>query len=341
MKRIAFLIPPDLQADGRLLLDDRNWFSQIVEQIGGQSTLIVRQIGDKRYEDIPNGVEVLVDLEKPEDISAEGFPSYTQANIHSWKSSPMLAGGFDCAIAFQGLSPWCLATTMYRIQAKRKLVYLQNPPSWYLLEGDISYFKQLFRQFDSVLCASKQIFDDYVAFFGDQNAVVARPAGDMERYMMLADAQTEDKFEEDALNLITVDRMASGVNVEWIPEAAEAVRAEYSCLRWYVVGEGDNYTKLLRGIVLRNVCEQVQPVGKMENPFPYIQMADGYVAIEDENQEEAMGARALGVPVLTLRNMEDMSVFKNWLKELIGGRTQRKVGWTDRNIWIQSIEGER
>lgn len=343
MKKIAFLLPPDLLDDGRILLDAGNWFAQIAKHLAGEYriTLIVRKIRDKQYENIPNGVSLVYDSEKPNAVSIEGLPSYTQANIRSWESRPMLSGEYDCAVAFQGLSPWCLATALHRVKAKRKLVYLQRQPSFYLLEGDLPYFRSLYGQFDGVLCASRRILAEVERGFGEEFALAAQPAPDTERYKALACEPIEDTFECDKLNLITVDHLAVGSFVDRIPIIAQAVKKEFPHLRWYVMGSGAYDAKLLRDIVVSDVCDQVQPVGSAENPYPYIGICDGYVIVDDENQEEALGAQALGVPLFFVRKRKDIPAFVQWLRELMDRRSHRnRMDWPDREIWIKSIEGE-
>lgn len=343
MKQLAFLLPPDLQEDGRLLLDAAGWFVQIAERLKREYriTLIVRRIREKQYESIPEGISLLYDTEKPDEVSATGMASCTQVNIRSWKSKPELKGEYDCAIAFQGFSPWCLATTLHRVKAKRKLVYLQRQPSFYLLEGDLPYFRELYGWFDGVLCADRRIQTEMERIFGEGFAMAAQPAPDVERCRALAYEPIEDAFETDTLNLITVDRLAVGSMTDRIPMIAQAVKAEFPQLRWYVMGSGVYENQLLHDVITCNVCDQVQPVGMVENPWPYIRHCDGYVIVDDENQEEALGAKALGVPVFVIRKRRGIPAFAAWLKELAAERNHRiEMDWPDRKIWIKYIEGE-
>lgn len=79
------------------------------------------------------------------------------------------------------------------------------------------------------------------------------------------------------ITIITVARLSYEKGIDLAIDAAAELMKEFPDFRWYIVGEGKEFSKLQSMIQEKGLQEHVFLLGKKSNPIPYIKVADIYV----------------------------------------------------------------
>lgn len=335
MRTMVLILPPELLEDGILRPAQAGLLKRLVQAWQGSChvTVILRAMRDKRYQGVPEGVDILLD-DAPAD--ADGFPggTYMQRGLAAWQSAPALPGCWDCAIALDGLHPWCLATAMQRVKAARRLTYLPVAPGLFLSGEDAPAYGEAFRRMDGVLCASRWTQEDFAVLFPEVRSTLARPPHDAP--MAAASAQAEPGM----LHILTSEPLEAWRQAERIPALAAEAKAACPHLRWHISGSGPRHAYLLRNIILHDVCEEVFPLPTPDDGMQLLPWCSGVVHFDDENTGMAARAQALGIPVLSLRREEGAETLLPWLASLHPAETPHQPVWADAARWTKMIDGE-
>ncbi len=105
------------------------------------------------------------------------------------------------------------------------------------------------------------------------------------RYNVLNKADIIQRSKEEAdiprsdgmITIVTVSRLSYEKGIDLAVDSAEELMKEYTGFRWYIVGEGKEFSNLQSMIKEKGLQEHVFLLGKKSNPIPYIKMADVYV----------------------------------------------------------------
>lgn len=275
----------------------------------------------------------------PPPASIPDVPTYTQRSYWTWRQTyPAAAEPFDAVLAMDGLHPWALAM-LDLLQTRRRFAWVCDEPKDYLLEKDLPFFAQRYQAMAGIFCANKAIQESFCQLFPEFAAktVVAALPLDAAYYRQLAQTPCEAPFSGDTADLVTVCRLDSESDVQTIPRLAAQWAPQRPELRWHIAaGPGTWYDKLLREIVLNDVCETVELLDAPENPAPLIAQANAYLSITDAGDEEAERiARAMHKPILYLPLTEQQ------LRAVTAGSgTAEFAGWNDQETVIRILQEE-
>lgn len=233
--------------------------------------------------------------------------SHTQRSYWKWHQAyPVANECFDAALATDGLHPWALAA-LDRLMAKRRFIWICDAPEDYLLTEDIPFFAERYETIDGVLCASEAIHESVCRLFPKQarkSTVIALPL-DTEYYSRLAQAPFDALWEGDTADIFAVCRLDNENDAQKIPKLAAEWALIRPDLRWHIAGAGAWRDRLVREIVLNDVCETVELMEPPQNPAPFIAQTNAYLSIDEAGDEEAERmARAMGKTVLHLSMAE-------------------------------------
>lgn len=252
-------------------------------------------------------------------------PSYTQRNYMTWRHSKELSNEyFASTMAIDGLHPWALAA-LDRLKAKRRFVWICDMPKDYLLDEDIPFFESIYGMMSWIFCANESIQENFSQFFPklvEKSMVVSLPL-DTVYYRRLAKAPKEVLWASDTADIFTVCRLESENDAQKIPQLAAEWKLQRTELRWHIACEGVWWDKLLREIVLNDVCETVEMMEIPKNIAPFMAQANAYLAIDEAGDEEAeqmayaMGKTILHLPLtddrlLSIKACAGKPVFSEW-----------------------------
>lgn len=336
MKRVALVIPPDLVEDGRLLPGGAQTLRELVRRWRGRYhiTLVLRAFRDKMYEELPDGVGVLLD-NAAADVSGQSHATYMQRGLAAWMEVPTLPGEWDCAVALDGLHPWCLATALYRIRAARKVAYLPCEPRLFLSDADKVAYAPVWGALNAVAAATRWTQENFTDMFPQIRSVLAHLPCEA------PEAAAPQTMETDCFHILTAEPLMEWRQAERIPALAAQARKVCPRLRWHIIGDGPRQPYLLREIILNDVCEEVFSQGAADDKLnAMLRHCDGVVNFDDENVGAGAAAQALGIPVLSLRRSEGAETLTRWLAGLHPADKPHRPVWQDERLWTEMIEGE-
>lgn len=182
---------------------------------------------------------------------------------------------YDCVIAYQVLSPKVVATALYRILGKKKVLYVhgRNVRSTEV----ISFFDRVYNKFDKIFCVSEKTQKDFCEEF----PLTARKTEVM--YNLFDSKLIAQKAGEDSSivfvgkSLTTVGRLVSVKGQQMVPAVVRMLLDAGYDIYWYLVGDGPLREEIEAEIRKYNVEDRVVLLGTKENPYPYMKNCDIYV----------------------------------------------------------------
>lgn len=184
---------------------------------------------------------------------------------------------FDCAISYHGQSPERLLNLLYRIKAKKKVAWIHgefnNPKDHY------HRMNRYYDKLDHMFFVSNHTLNSFMNnFVFDKNrcTVYYNPI-DKNEVLNKSQFVCEPEFNNDYINLLTVGRVSSEKGQDMIPEITHNLVKAGHNLRWYIIGDGDNRSKVESLIDGFGVKDNVFMLGTRTNPYPYMKACDIYV----------------------------------------------------------------
>ena len=200
-----------------------------------------------------------------------------------------------------GLHPWALAA-LEGLNAKRRYVWLCDLPEEYLLPEDIPFFAEHYAALTGIFCASEAIREDFGRLFpslAPKSTVITLPL-DTAYYQQLS-RETEEPWGADTADILAACRLDSDNDAQKIPQLAARWKVKKPELRWHIAGTGSRQDRLVRDIVLADVCDEVELLDPPENLAPLMAQANAYLSIAEAGDEEAERmARAMGKTIFQL-----------------------------------------
>ncbi len=346
MKTLAIVLSSFLKEDGSLSIEREKSVCLFVQQLSlhYDITLIVHGNREKSclvLEDI--GVKVQYDVCGPSNGDAENqerrTASRVQIQYEKWSKSKKIAGEFDCIIAWDGLSPYCLATTLHRVQAKRHILFLNKKLSAVLSPQDNLFYKEICEQFDVICTASLQLKENLIQYIGMTSAklpieVVETPRDTQNIIRKSEEIAEELLYNREKINLLIFSRMSIETELETVPELLAELNEDIHCT---LIGNGPRLPRYWQQIAIWDVNTKITLINECENVVPYIRHCDVLVLAECEEQSHIREqAYIFNIPRLTIKECkEDIKNFKKIEKRLI-----KEDSWIEKEQMICLIEGE-
>ncbi len=213
---------------------------------------------------------------------------------------------YDLAVAYlEGGSAYYVADHV-KAHKKAAFIHVDYVKAGYTRELDLDCYLR----FDRIFVVSGEVRDGFVAVYPEctERTEVFPTLLDRERILRLSRADggfwqnpVADIAEEDgSIRILSVGRLTAQKAYEVSIEAMRLLREQGQKVRWYVLGEGEERTKLERRIRGLGLGESFFLLGDVENPYPYMRQADIYVqASRFEGRSIAVReAGVLGKPIL-------------------------------------------
>lgn len=184
---------------------------------------------------------------------------------------------FDCAISYHGQSPERLLNLLYRINAKKKVVWIHGEMSF--SEDKCFRLRKYYNEIDHFFFVSNATRESFIKIFPlkkEKTTVYYNPI-DREEILKRANEKCEIEFEKNFINLLTVGRLSSEKGQDMIPIITKKILSLGYRIKWYIIGDGDTRGKL-KGIIRdENVTDNVILLGVKTNPYCYMKACDIYV----------------------------------------------------------------
>ncbi|MCD7847665.1 MAG: hypothetical protein LUG49_06525 [Oscillospiraceae bacterium] len=323
MKKLIFVIPTQLSDDGSLKIKN---FRSLKVMIGCLKenysiTLLIQTHRDKRISELDElGVSVLYD-NSPQKEDTELFPSRFRTSYERWSAREKIVSECECMIAWDGCSPWCLATALTCVNlsslgAKRKVLWIHDDPELYLMPSDHAFHSDLCNRFDSVISSDEEICKKL-------KCEAVRLPVDSFWYIEQSEQPCECEFKEDEINLLAVCRMNVESDLETLPARIAELWEQNKPVHCYLIGDGVRLNRYIQQVAIYDVDSEFTFLGAKENPYPYLRAGDALIVSERERTAGIeTAAEIFGVPVVPAEQLDQVDSKKEANKE-------NRFAWAD------------
>ena len=184
---------------------------------------------------------------------------------------------YDCAISYHGQSPERLLNLLYRVHAKKKVVWIHGEMSF--PQKKMDQMKKYYEKVDHFFFVSNPTMESFVKhypFVRGKSTVYYNPINGQEILEKAAEAFTPS-FSEAYTNLLTVGRLSSEKGQDMVPEVTRNLLDRGLPVRWYLIGGGNICKKVETLIREKQVEEHVFLLGMQTNPYCYMRACDIYI----------------------------------------------------------------
>ena len=174
--------------------------------------------------------------------------------------------------------------------------------------------KEYFKNIDEIVCVSLECADRFNGKFGLSNKTKTIynivPTNIIKK---LADKDSSVAFDNRIFNIVSVGRLTWQKGFDILLEEFEFVIQKNNLVHLYIIGQGEDYEKLLNIVKEKKLEAYVSLLGYLDNPYPLIKNADLYVC---SSRHESFGltiveSMALGTPVLSTRCTGPNEIIEN------------------------------
>lgn len=248
-------------------------------------------------------------------------------NYENARFSRKMNKHYDIAIAF--LETYACDYVADFVNADVKVVWLHTD---YLGAGFVPDFdRKIYEKFKRIVLVSKECklnFDNIFPEFRDKSIVIENILST--DYMRKRAKESVDiKVDKNYVNLITVCRIEfrpKGLD-RGIEALASLKRNSISNIRWYIVGEGQDYERLKEMIIKYGLSENVFLLGKKINPAPYLAQMDAFFlpSYYEGKPMAVTEAMMLGIPAIVTRYASATEQISNGTSGLILNNSQEAI----------------
>ena len=184
---------------------------------------------------------------------------------------------FDCAISYHGQSPERLLNLLYRIHAKKRVVWIHGEMSFpHKTIDELRKYYAGADHFFFVSAATRDAFTKLFPFAGERATVYHNPI-DRQEIVEKAKAPLPKPFSDQYANLLTVGRQSKEKGQDMVPAVTRALLDRGLAVRWYLIGDGPSRKHVETLIREYKVEENVFLPGTQTNPYGYMRACDIYV----------------------------------------------------------------
>jgi glycosyltransferase involved in cell wall biosynthesis len=204
----------------------------------------------------------------------------TELFIRMMKKIAPITGEYDAAVAY-----WGERTMFYMIDkvpnAKKKIAWMHFEYNAEKYDNEI--YRKYFKACDNIVNVSAAVDSALKVQFPEtaDNCLVIENIQSPEfiRRQSLEQNSFPDSHHFKGLRILTVGRISVQKGLDMIPEILEKLKRDYSNLRWYIIGEGDENIKedIIVSALERSVGEMIIFLGATINAYPFMRDCDIYV----------------------------------------------------------------
>ena len=229
---------------------------------------------------------------------------------------------FDIVI---GMEEGIAAAVASKVTAKRKLAWIHCDYSRYLSLYSISDERDIYREFGQIVCVSKytaKVFSDYYPDLASKTTYIHNPI-DVEGILK----KSKDKRSDDSTitlfssypTIVSIGRLDPVKRFHLVPSIASYLKSSGIYFKWYIVGDGDEKSRIQFEIVENGVRDDVILTGMVDNPYPLLSRAKLLVVLsESESCPNVLHeAKILHVPVISTDYPTAIEFIKNELDGIV------------------------
>ena len=240
---------------------------------------------------------------------------------------------YDLAVAYLEGGAAYYVTDHVKARKKAAFVHVDYLQAGYSRKLD----RDCYLRFDRIFAVSGEVKDVFLTVYPEcaGRTEIFPVLTDRERILRMSreeggfrESQVKDITENGReIRILSVGRLTAQKAYEISIEAMQLLKMQGQRARWYVLGEGEERTKLERRIRELGLEDDFILLGAAENPYPYMRQADIFVqASRFEGKSVAvMEAAILGKPILLSDRSGNREQIKNGVDGLLCELTPQAV----------------
>lgn len=181
--------------------------------------------------------------------------------------------GYDVAISYlQGISAYY---TIDKVNAKKKILWMHTDYSQY--NKNSYYDKKYNSKYDAVVTVSENAMKNFIHNHPDMSNKVKVIYNIVDTNNILKLANIPNELDKNTFKIVSVGRLHYAKGFDLVIPAISKLINDGINVKWYVIGEGPERSKLEKLIRKYNLNNTCYLLGSKENPYTYINSADLYL----------------------------------------------------------------
>lgn len=171
----------------------------------------------------------------------------------------------------------CNKFVLEKVRANKKISWLHV--NYQALKMNTTRNNQEYRQYDKVICVSKDVESSFIKYLPDMygKTEVIYNVLNIDDLYKKADFHYKNVW-NDGYRIITVARLDSNKNIKESLMVARILKENHLNFKWVILGDGPEYNTLRKLQDQLELFEEVEFLGNVSNPYPFIKDADLYVS---------------------------------------------------------------
>ncbi|MEG0307061.1 MAG: glycosyltransferase [Clostridium sp.] len=265
-------------------------------------TIYLKEKGGKLYNYVPNGVNVICIEEGEMSFKQLVLKRIEQKNIikaiitvyylflmrfsknrnkqmyyHS-KALSDIAVKYDLAISYfmpPSFTDWY---TLNHIQATKKAIWIHSDVK-NITGIHNKIHEKMYFSYDKIFCVGKDLLNNFIECFPSCKDKVEVFYNIINKYEIINKTCERPGFIDvfDGIRILTVGRLSYEKGQLLIPDILVNLKRLCLNIRWYCIGDGMLYSKLVEEIRLKELESNLILMGTIQNPYPYMKNCDIYV----------------------------------------------------------------
>lgn len=205
---------------------------------------------------------------------------------------------YDIAVSFiEGAAAYYVAD---HVEADRKVafIHVDYEKAGYTRELD----RDCYLKFDRIFGVSDEVAEVFKKVYPELTDKVGVFHNLINNDAIIEKSETGEGFSDDfdGIRILTVGRLMKQKAFEVSIRAAKILKENGKNIRWYVLGEGDQRSRLEILINKLGLANDFLLLGAVDNPYPYIKQADLYVHCSrfEGKSIAVQEAQILGKPII-------------------------------------------
>ena len=176
----------------------------------------------------------------------------------------------------------------------RKIVWVHNDISLVFGQGFKSRIKKyldrkIYSKYETIIFVSKDNMKKFKQVYKDIRNKYLEPVKkdviynylDKEKVLSKAQEKIEDEFNSNEINFVTVARLVPQKAIDRLVRVHKRLIDENISHQIYVIGDGPEKERIQKLITENSVNDTFHLLGKKENPYPFIKMADYFCLLSN------------------------------------------------------------
>lgn len=182
---------------------------------------------------------------------------------------------YDCVVAYNHEQMETVATALFRIKAKKKVLWVHS--EFTDKETDFDFLYRRYRGFDKIFCVSDTLMDYFTEIFPRLGCKTEVIRNQIDSDSVVAKAMEECPIQMREHSILTVGHINVNKGSHLIPCTIDLlVKAGYD-VYWYLVGDIHDDTLLQSEIKKYGMENRIIFCGLQSNPYPFFRNCEIYV----------------------------------------------------------------